>query len=231
MDVDILGMLGGLVKYPWRKRGAISMRRAHADTHRGVGRRIGAGLVAGLVAVSLGLGAVVHAAPPGGDGGTGGGGGNGGGDRGGGGENIVQMVRIDPNHAQSGQAIRITFDAPVGVALTTAAFTFTPFTQYDLPPATFDAQLVLSGQNGDGQAVWTTQGAVAPTEQQDVRGFVSATVTTSDGLTLPAVASQSFDDIGYPTNQLPEAPYAAIFPATLLMVFGVYRLRLRRRRA
>jgi hypothetical protein len=87
-------------------------------------------------------------------------------------------------------------------------------------------------QSAYGVGQWWTATVSVPDVQSDVQGYLAATVVDATGRSGPAISLLPLDvQPGQPINQLPEAPYAAIFPAILLAAFGVSRRRRRRNAA
>lgn len=134
------------------------------------------------------------------------------------------LVSVAPDPAQSGQTITITLTEDKHQSLADATFTFSA---KGAVVARFDATLVR-GSTAGSNTTWVANTS-APTVSSDTVGTLAATVTTTKGSVSGASGAIAFTDDGQPLNELPEAPYALVFPALLLLAFGARQVRRRSR--
>lgn len=131
------------------------------------------------------------------------------------------IVSVSPDPANAGQVLTITISDPSGT-YTGASFQWRPNSGQTV---NFDASSLVQGTGTTWIATATAPDATS-NESGDLRVWLDK--STSSGTTDPS-SPFAFGLNGQPQNELPEAPYAAIFPAALLLAFGAVTLRRRRR--
>lgn len=136
------------------------------------------------------------------------------------------ITALSPNPVTGAGVLSVDITDPNGGAVASVGIAYYAQNGNTILATLPTAGVTAAGRRGD-DTYWTVT-ATAPSLPDSLVGHVAITDTLATGQVTPQSAQVPLALTGPPLRQLPQTPYAGLFPLALLLAFGLFW---RRRRA